>query len=86
VLKTKELVRSITSENVTFDGSTSVLNVRHDDTERVRKKILNVSYSEWKMGFSKGTLYYVKKNAKAEKPFSLIKHVRERVEQWEIKA
>jgi CRISPR-associated protein Cas1 len=54
------------------------------DSEDVRQKILGISYSEWKqMGFSKGTLHYMKKNAEADKPFSLNVHVRERVEMWE---
>ena len=34
-------------------------------------------------GFSKGTLHYMKKNAECEKPFTLNKHVRERVNQWD---
>jgi CRISPR-associated protein Cas1 len=83
-LKTRELVRSLTVQNVTFDVSTSALNVRRYDSDKIRQKILNISYTDWQqMGFSKGTLYYMKKNAKAEKPFSLNKHVRERLEQWE---
>jgi hypothetical protein len=32
------------------------------------------------IGVSKGTLHYMKKNAKAEKPFTLNKHVRERLD------
>ena len=40
-------------------------------------------YAEWKkQGFSKGTLHYMKKNAKSDKPFTLNKHVKERLEQW----
>lgn len=35
-------------------------------------------------GFSKGTLNYMKKNAEGDKPFTLNKHVRERVKFWEI--
>jgi CRISPR-associated protein Cas1 len=35
------------------------------------------------MGFSKGTLNYMKKNAKDDKPFALNKHVKEREDQWE---
>ena len=34
------------------------------------------------MGFSKGTLHYMKQNAKSDKPFSLNTHVRERLENW----
>ncbi|MGA2913118.1 MAG: CRISPR-associated endonuclease Cas1 [Methanoregula sp.] len=86
--KTRELVRYLTVQNVSFNVSTSVLNVKLNvkryDSDKMRQKILNVSYAEWqKMGFSKGTLYYMKKNAKAEKPFTLNKHVRERLAMWE---
>jgi len=80
LLKTRELMRSLTVQNVTFDLSIPVQNVRRNDSERVRQKILNISYTEWqKMGFSKGTLYYMKKNAQENKPFNLNKHVRERL-------
>jgi CRISP-associated protein Cas1 len=87
-LKTRELVRSLTVQNVSFNISTSVLdvkfNVKRHDSYKVRRKILNLSYTDWhKRGFSKGTLHYMKKNAKAEKPFTLNKHVRERLDQWE---
>lgn len=35
-----------------------------------------MSYSEWeKMGFSKGTLHYMKENAEGDKPFTLNAHV-----------
>jgi len=34
------------------------------------------------MGFSKGTLHYMKQNAKADKPFTLNADVRERLEMW----
>ncbi|WP_363321799.1 hypothetical protein [Methanohalophilus sp.] len=50
----------------------------------MRQKILDIPYSEWeKMGFSKGTLHYMKKNAEANKPFSLNAHVRERLKAWD---
>ncbi|WP_440952327.1 hypothetical protein [Methanococcoides sp. FTZ1] len=54
-----------------------------DDSDLLRKKIIDMSYTEWKkMGFSKGTLHYMKQNAKADKPFSLNAHVKERLESW----
>jgi CRISPR-associated protein Cas1 len=54
-----------------------------DDSDLLRKKIVDMSYTEWKkMGFSKGTLHYMKQNAKADKPFTLNAHVRERFERW----
>ncbi len=47
------------------------------------EKIPSISYSYWKkMGFSKGTLHYMKQNAESEKPFSLNAHVRNRLEIW----
>jgi len=33
-------------------------------------------------GFSKGGLNYMKKDAESDKPFTLNKHVRERLDQW----
>jgi CRISPR-associated protein Cas1 len=44
----------------------------------LRKKIIDMPYVEWKkMGFSKGTLHYMKQNAKSDKPFTLNAHVKE---------
>ncbi|WP_292389907.1 hypothetical protein [Methanosarcina sp. UBA5] len=40
------------------------------DSQGIRQKILSISYSDWKkLGFSKGTLHYMKQNAESEKPF-----------------
>lgn len=56
-----------------------------DDSGMLRKKIIDMSYTEWKkMSFSKGTLHYMKQNAKSDKPFTLNAHVRERFEGWEL--
>ena len=55
-----------------------------DDTDLLRKMIIDMPYVEWKkMGFSKGTLHYMKQNATRDKPFSLNTHVRERLETWQ---
>ena len=54
------------------------------DSYDIRQKILNISYFDWKkLGFSKGTLHYMKQNAKSDKLFSLNAHVLERVNKWE---
>jgi hypothetical protein len=46
--------------------------------------ILSIPYAQWKKrGFSKGTLHYMKKNAESDKPFTLNKHVRERLNKWD---
>jgi CRISP-associated protein Cas1 len=57
--------------------------IDRQDTGDIRKKILSIPYTEWKKrGFSKGGLNYMKKNAEGDKPFSLNKHVRERLDKW----
>ncbi len=49
----------------------------------LRELIKNISYSDWKsMGFSKGTLHYLKQNAKSGKPFTMKAHVMERIQGW----
>ncbi|WYM91445.1 hypothetical protein V7O66_06645 [Methanolobus sp. ZRKC3] len=35
-------------------------------------------------GFLKGTLHYMKQNAKSDKPFTLNAHVRERLDKWGV--
>lgn len=53
------------------------------DSEDMRKKILSISYTEWKdMGFSKGALYYMKQNTMNDRSFSLNRHVKERLDGW----
>ena len=40
--------------------------------------------TQWKKhGYSKGTLNYMKKNANSDKPFTLNKHVRDRLNKWD---
>jgi CRISP-associated protein Cas1 len=54
------------------------------DSHEIRQKILNISYVDWKkLGFSKGTLHYMKQNAQSVKPFTLNSHVLEGVKAWE---
>ncbi|MDD4250397.1 MAG: CRISPR-associated endonuclease Cas1, partial [Methanosarcina sp.] len=54
------------------------------DSQEIRQKILSISYSDWKkLGFSKGSLYYMKQNATSDKPFTLNSHFLERVKAWE---
>jgi len=59
-------------------------NAIHRDTNEVCQKTLNVSYADWqKMGFSKGTLHWMKKNARENKSFTLYKNARKRLNQWD---
>ena len=84
LLKTRKLAQYLVGTRKTIDFSKPAYAVERQDRDEIRKKILSISYSEWKeMGFSKGTLHYMKKNAKADKSFTMNAHVRERLEMWE---
>jgi CRISPR-associated protein Cas1 len=85
LLKTRELVQFLAEKKKTVDFSKPDYAIERQDSDEMRQKILNISYTEWEnMGFSKGTLHYMKKNAEADKPFTLNAHVRERLEIWEV--
>ena len=50
------------------------------DNIELRNKILNISYSERKkIGYSKGSLHYLKKNAKSNKPFKIYGKMRDKL-------
>ena len=58
--------------------------VQRVDSHEIKQKILSISYVDWKkLGFSKGTLHYMRQNAKSDKPSSLNAQVLERVSKWE---
>ncbi|NPE30342.1 CRISPR-associated endonuclease Cas1 [Methanococcoides sp. SA1] len=81
LVKTRELSHQLVGKRKTIDFSNPVYVGERDDTDLLRKKIIDMSYTEWKkMRFSKGNLYYMKQNARSEKPFTLNAHVRERLE------
>jgi len=80
ILKARELAGYLrgTRKGVDFGHPIAVIE-RQDDWE-IRKKILSMSYSDWKaLGFSKGTLYYLKRNASDTKPFTMNAGMRERL-------
>jgi len=79
-LKTRELNGYLSGQKEELDFSIPYSEERLD-TEELRQKILSIPYTAWKAkGYSKGTLHYMKQNAKSEKPFSLNAHVKERLE------
>jgi len=83
LLKTRELAQFLNGKKRKIDFVNPSYKIERQDTDVIRKKILKISYTEWKkMGFSKGTLHYMKQNAKGNKPFTLNAHVRERLEMW----
>lgn len=83
-LKTRELAQYLVGKRQETDFVDPQYETKRQDSSDIRQKILSISYSDWKkLGFSKGTLHYMKQNAKADKSFTLNAHVRERLEQWE---
>jgi len=83
LLKTRELAHYLIGKKKSLDFVSPEYQVERQDSNDMRKKILSISYNEWKKrGFSKGALHYMKKNADSDKPFTLNKHVRERLDQW----
>lgn len=80
-IKGQEFSSYLTSKQKNIDFSKPEPHLERVDSQDLRQKILDLSYGEWeKMGFSKGTLHYMKKNVKANKPFTPNRHVRERIE------
>jgi CRISP-associated protein Cas1 len=82
-LKTRELAHYLIGKKKSLDLTSPHYQIERQDSEDVRNKILSIPYAQWKKrGFSKGTLNYMKKNARSDQPFTLNKHVRERLEKW----
>ncbi|MDG6245059.1 MAG: CRISPR-associated protein Cas1 [Methanolobus sp.] len=85
LIKATELAQYLVEKKKTLDLSKSEYIVERQDPDDIRQKILSISYSDWKnMGFSKGTLHYMTKNAEADKPFTLNGHVKERLEMCDL--
>jgi CRISP-associated protein Cas1 len=84
LLKTRELAHYLIEKTKNLDFVSPGYEVQRVDSLEVRQKILKISYNDWKkLGFSKGTLHYMKQNARSDKPFTLNSHILERVKAWE---
>ncbi|MBP2029529.1 CRISPR-associated protein Cas1 [Methanohalophilus levihalophilus] len=80
LLKSRELAHHLVGKRKTLDFVKPAHQIERNNSDDMRQKIMDISYSEWmKMGFSKGTLHYMKQNAKSGKTFSLNSHVKERL-------
>lgn len=78
--KAYELGQFIIGKRKSLDFSNPEPVLERYDSDDMRKKILDMPYTEWrKMGYSKGSLYYLKKNAKNDKPFKIYGKVREKL-------
>jgi CRISPR-associated protein Cas1 len=83
-LKARELAQYLVGKRQEIDFVEPQYEPKRQDTSDIRQKILSISYTDWKkLGYSKGTLHYMKQNARADKPFTLNTHVRERLDKWE---
>ncbi len=84
LLKARELARYLVGKTKNLDFINPNYGVQRVDSHEIKPKILSISYSDWeKLGFSKGTLHYMKQNAKSDRPFNLNSHILERVKAWE---
>jgi len=80
LLKARELSHHLVGKRKTIEFNKPVYVGKGDDSDLLRKKIIDMPYTEWKkMGFSKGTLHYMKQNAKSDKPFTLNAHTKKRI-------
>lgn len=82
LLKTRELSNYLKTGKKLFFTDIK-FKIKRQDTEDIRNKILNISYYKWmKAGLSKGTLHYIKQNIKENKPFTLNKHIENKIINW----
>ena len=80
LLQTRELAHYLLGLKRKLDFNEVDYELNREDSDKLRKIILDIPYVKWKgLGFSKGTLHYMKQNAKSDKPFKLNKHVKERL-------
>jgi len=79
--KTAEFVDYLQGRKDDLDFANPIPVLVRDDSAELRRKILAMSYADWKaMGFSKGTLHYLKANARKDEPFKVYDKVREKLE------
>ena len=84
LLKARELAHNLIGKTKELDFVIPEFGGNRVDSHEIRQKIRSISYVDWKkLGFSKGTLHYMKQNAKSDKPFTLNSHVLGRVKAWE---
>ena len=80
LMKTQELAHFLTGKKKKIDFTKPQPQLKRIDNQELREKILNISYYKWmKAGYSKGGLHYMKQNAKKPEPFTLNKHIQERL-------
>ncbi len=80
-IKAQELANYLIGKKKLIDFSFPSLDLERVDNKELRDKIMSMSYYQWdKMGYSKGTLHYMKQNARDNKPFTLYPSVRKKLQ------
>lgn len=83
IQKAGEFVHFISESKPDFDFSSPAPTLTRDDTPELRDKVLAISYYNWmKAGYSKGSLHYLKMNAKSEKPFRVYGKMKEKLDAY----
>lgn len=82
-IKAHELANYLLGKRKTIEFVKPIGELSRLDNIELRNKILDISYYKWKkMGYSKGSLYYLKKNAKSNKPFYIQQRMKDKIEQY----
>jgi len=77
LLKTRELAKYIAGENKGLDFVRPNVELERVDNNKIREKILSMSYAEaGRLGIGKSTLWYLKRNVKADKSFKIYKKIK----------
>lgn len=83
IQKTGEFVNYLSGANSDFIFNEPSPILSRNDTPELREKVLTISYYEWmKAGHSKGSLHYLKKNARSEKPFRVYEKMKEKLDAY----
>ena len=84
-MKVGELGDYLDGKCKTIDFTSPVPSLIREDSVEIRSKILSIGYNEWmKAGNSKGSLFYLKKNASSDKPFKVYGKVKERLDSYVV--
>ena len=83
IQKTGEFVIYLSGANSDFGFNEPSPILSRDDTPELREMVLAISYYNWrKAGNSKGSLHYLKKNAKSEKPFRVYGKMKDKLDAY----
>lgn len=83
IQKTGEFVNFLNGTNSNFEFNKPSPVLSRDDTPELREKVLGIGYYNWmKAGYSKGSLHYLKKNARSEKPFRIYGKMKDKLDAY----